>query len=95
MNKQKTAIMQMFYGERGDSEKIKYSNECKECRNKSYEYYEKLCEKFKDDAEVLELFEKFIDWTERANVEEIDVNFAEGFKFGLLIGIEAGESMYE
>lgn len=95
MNKQKTAIMQMFYGERGDSEKIIYSDECKECRNKSYEYYEKLCEKFKDDAEVLELFEKFIDWTERANVEEIDVNFAEGFKFGLLIGIEAGESKYE
>lgn len=95
MEKQKTAVMQMFYGQRVDSDKIKCSPEYDECLHKAIEYSSKLCEKLKDMPEVMELFTQYNDWTDRAYALEVDAYYAEGFKFGLLIGIEAGESKYE
>ena len=95
MEKQKTAILQMFYGQRGDCEKVKCSSKYREYANNASQYYEKLREKLKDIPEGLDLLSNFYDWTERAHCAEIDANYAEGFKFGLLIGVEAGESKYE
>lgn len=95
MKKQKSAILQIFYGQRGDSEKVKCAPEYDEYLNRANDYNIKLCEKLKDMPEVLELFTQFNDWTDRAYALEVDAYYLEGFKFGLLIGVEAGESKYE
>ena len=95
MKKQKSAILQMFYAQRGDGDKVKCASEYYEYIHKAGEYRKKLCEKFKDEPEVLELFEQFNEWTELAYALEVDTNYQEGFKFGLLIGVEAGESKFE
>lgn len=95
MQKQKTAVMQMFYGQRVDSDKIKCPPEYHDCLHKAIEYNAKLCEKLKDMPEIMELFTQYNDWTDRAYALEVDAYYAEGFKFGLLIGIEAGENKYE
>lgn len=85
----------MFYGQRGDCEKVKCAPEYREYANKAESYYNELCKKLKDMPEALELLSNFNDWTERMHCVEIDGNYAEGFKFGLLIGVEAGESKFE
>lgn len=95
MKKQKSSILQMFYRQRGDCEKVKCAPEYREYADNASQYYEKLCEKLKDMPEALELLSSFYDRTERAHCVEIDANYLEGFKFGLLIGVEAGESKYE
>ena len=95
MEKQKSAILQIFYGQRGDSEKVKCAPEQTEYLNKAIEYNNKLCEKLKSMPEVMELFTQYNDWTERAYALEVDAYYLEGFKFGLLVGVEAGESKYE
>ena len=95
MEKQKTAVLQMFYGQRVDSDKIKCPPEYNEYIDKAIEYNNKLLEKIKDMPEAFELFNQFNDWTDRAYALEVDAYYAEGFKFGLLIGVEAGESKYE
>lgn len=92
MKKQKTAILQMFYGQRGDCEKVKCTPEYREYANKADGYYQQLLKKFESMPEILELFSDFNEWKERAHCQEIDANYQEGFKFGLLIGVEAGES---
>ena len=95
MEKQKSAILQMFYGERGDGEKLKCSAEYREYLHKAGEYGQKLYEKIKDNQEILELFKQYDEWTDKAYAVEIDAYYQEGFKFGLLIGVEAGESKFE
>lgn len=95
MEKQKSAVLQMFYGQRVDSDKIKCPPEYYECIHNAVEYNKQLCEELKDMPEALELFNKFNDWTDRAYALEVDAYYAAGFKFGLLIGVEAGESKYE
>lgn len=95
MEKQKSAILQIFYGQRGDSDKIKCPPEYEECIHKAIECNKKLLEKLKDIPEALQLFSQFNDWTDRAYALEVDAYYLEGFKFGLLIGVEAGESKFE
>ncbi len=84
----------MFYGQRVDSDKIKCAPEYYECLHNAIECNEKLCKKLKDIPEALELFNQYNDWTDRAYALEVDAYYAEGFKFGLLIGVEAGESKF-
>ena len=94
MEKQKSAILQMFYGQRVDSDKIKCPPEYYESLRKAIEYSNKLLEKIKDMPEVSELFSQYNEWTDKTYSLEVDAYYAEGFKFGLLIGIEAGESKF-
>lgn len=95
MEKQKSAVLQMFYGQRGKGDKVKCVTEYREYADKAEEYYQALCKKLKGMPEALELLSNYIEWQERMYVVEIDSNYAEGFKFGLLIGIEASESKFE
>ena len=94
MEKQKSSALQMFYGQRVDSDKIKCPSEYDEYIHKAIECSEKLREKLKDMPEVMELFNQYNDWTDRAYALEVDAYYSEGFKFGLLIGVEAGESKF-
>ncbi|MDE6373997.1 MAG: hypothetical protein K2L72_05800 [Clostridia bacterium] len=94
VKKQTTAVMQMFYGENGNPSSIKFEPREIPLDTEVNNNYNLLCEKLKPDAETLELFLKYINGLERLNIFKQDVHYAEGFKFGLLIGIEAGESKF-
>ena len=93
--KVKSVIRQMFYAQRGDCEHVKSSHEYIELIGIVDELYDKLCEKIKTTPEIWELFLKYKDSLENAHIEQIDNFYEEGFKFGLLMGIEAGESKFE
>lgn len=95
MKKQKTAVLQLFYGQRVGSDNVKCAPEYYECLHKAIEYSNKLLEKIKDMPEAVELFSQYNEWTDRAYSLEVDAYYSEGFKFGLLIGIEAGESKFD
>ncbi|MDE6558114.1 MAG: hypothetical protein K2K39_03300 [Clostridia bacterium] len=92
--KEKSAIMQIFYGQRGSADKLKSTPEYRENLRMVNNYYEKLCEILKDMPEALALLEKFNEYSGEVNASEVDGYYLEGFKFGLLIGIEAGESKF-
>ena len=89
--KRKSAIMQMHYCERGSYEDVPCSNE----------YFKLLDEYVKNDSEIrvklsefpnlLELYKKANDSLEILNCESEDNHYLEGFKFGLLMGLEAAE----
>lgn len=85
----------MFYGQRGKGDRVKCAPEYNEYSDKAEGYYQALCKKLESMPEALELLSNFREWQERMYIVEIDDNYLEGFKFGLLIGVEAGESKYE
>lgn len=95
MKKQKSAVLQMFYGENGKADNLTYPPEEDALLDKVDKYYVLMCEKLKPQPELFELFEKFRESLEDLRSFEADNCYAEGFKFGLLIGVEAGESKFE
>lgn len=86
--KRKSAIMQMHYCERGSYEDVPCSNE----------YFKLLDEYVKNDSEIrvklsefpnlLELYKKANDSLEILNCESEDNHYLEGFRFGVLIGLD-------
>ena len=95
MKEQKSAVLQMFYGENGRMDNIVSPPEAGELLDAVDEAYKLLYEKLQPQAELWELFLKYKRSLEKLLCFEGDVNYAEGFKFGLLIGVEAGESKYD
>ena len=94
MEKAKSAILQMFYGQNGNVNSLKSFPKQDKLTDAVENNYCLLCEKLKPQAELLELFEKYVESLENYYDCEIDNIYAEGFKFGLLVGIEAGESKF-
>ena len=92
--KNKSAILQMLYGQRGDSDKIKMNTQCEEYLSVADECMDSIKEKLKSMPEVWELFLKYREYMDLIHIEEVDAHYLEGFKFGLLIGVEAGESKF-
>lgn len=87
--------MQILYGQRGIYDYIKMSEEYRVCSKALSEAYEKLKEKLQPQTEIWQLFKNFENAFDALQSEETGILYAEGFKFGLLIGIEAGESKFE
>lgn len=86
--KQKSAIMQMFYGERGNFEFIKHSSEYFDLLGEVGDLYDKIQQKLEDLPEVLELFKKYEEKEGELECQAIDDYFLEGFRFGTLMGID-------
>ena len=89
---EKSKILDILYGKIFTyNERIYIDRECHELLDKTYEKEESLREKLKGNAEHTKLFEEYLDCYIQANSAINDVYFAEGFKTGLLIGLEPGE----
>lgn len=87
----KSAIKDIFHGFRGHMDTMQMPKEHFEVTGK------KLCKisdevKEKFSPESLKLHQKFVDMLQESNLEEIEFYFAEGFKLGLLIGLECIEN---
>ncbi|MDE7379729.1 MAG: hypothetical protein K2N14_01635 [Clostridia bacterium] len=91
----KTAVLQMFYGENGNADNLRCTHEEIELLEIVESNYDLLCEKLKPQKELWELFLKYKESLEKLQLLEADCYYAEGFKFGLLIGVEAGESKFD
>lgn len=88
----RTAIAQMYHGGRGSVEKMEISRETSDILGAVDEKYNKLKDKLSSQEEIWRLFKDFEDAISDLRAEECADNYAEGFKFGLLLGIEAGKS---
>ena len=88
----RTAIGQMYFGGRGNFESVKLSRESREKAGEVDEKYKKLQESLSSQAEIWQLFEDFENAVSGLRAEEAADHYAEGFKFGLLMGVGAGES---
>ena len=88
----KSAIGQMYYGGRGSVEKMEISRETSDILGEVDEKYNKLKEKIGSQEEIWQLFEDFEDAISDLRAEECADHYAEGFKFGLILGVEAGAS---
>lgn len=85
----KSTILDIFNGVRGQRDSIKLSEKNKKILVKVNESYGELEEKL--SPELLKLHQKFVETLETCFSEDIDSYFIEGFKLGLLIGVECTE----
>ena len=84
----KSAIEQMCFGLRGTYESVRASEKYSQLMDKVCEFDDKLTEKLKYDKESAELFKDAID---EASCEECETFYKEGFRFGVLLGIDVSE----
>ena len=84
----KSAIMQMFYGERGHCDLVPCSQEYFRLLNIAAENSNILKEKLKEFPDLLKLYEITNDSIEAMHCESVDNHYLEGFRFGLLMGID-------
>ena len=83
----KSAVKDIFYGIKGHMETIHLPKEHFVIEGETLsKTYDELHEKLSPD--LLKLHQKFVDALEENYSEEVDFFYVEGFKLGLLIGIE-------
>lgn len=87
----KSTILEVFLRDRGMPPNIPMSNEYFKLIEKTSNLHDKLIEKIEAYPDIMKLFDEFEDAVDAASSVEIDDFFVEGFKIGLLIGIEASE----
>lgn len=87
--KTKSVISDIFNGVRGHRETMTIPKEERKHIGMVCDIYDEL--KVKLSPELLNLHQKFVDALEGNWSEEVDFYFVEGFKLGLLIGIESME----
>ena len=85
----KSAILDIFNGFRGHRETMHMPKDSQKELGTVCNTYDVLKEKLSPD--LLNLHQKLVDALESNWAEELDFFFAEGFKLGLLIGIECAE----
>lgn len=87
MKKTKSAIVDIFHGIRGHIETMPLPNDY--FNNSNDDLYDEL--KNKLTPELLSLHEKVVDIIHTDHCKETDFYFAQGFKLGLLIGLECAD----
>jgi len=83
-----SVILQMLYGKRGTLEAVEPTEKYKRLLKESAEREKELRENLKDNPEILALFEKADESFGALYSESVDTYYIEGFKFGLLMGLE-------
>ncbi len=85
----KSIIKEVFYGNRGSSDSMRATDKELELIKNVLKAYEAMSKTFTNEQK--QLYEKFIDAKETAFCEEAENYYVEGFKLGLLMGIECTE----
>lgn len=89
--KQQSAIMQMLYGERGQRASIKRTKTEEELFDEINRFDSTLRKHLSPVPETLEIYERIHNLKENIIIELTNKYYTEGFKFGLLMGIEIVE----
>ncbi len=88
---QKSKILDLIYGSLSYAETLEPNPDGGEYLDELVAAEEKLLPMINDNAEVSGLYDKVKKNLELISISETDYYFTEGFKMGLLIGIETGE----
>ncbi len=86
----KSIIKEVFYGNRGYKETLVFLKKDEKRLDKICELEDELREKL--TPEQFDLHQSFVSLIDEGCVEETDYYFVEGFRLGLLIGIECMEN---
>lgn len=87
--KNKSTIKDMFSMKRGTYNNVPLSNEFRDAQKKMFNAVDAFLEKL--TAEQQTLFHEAFELISNQNAVYAEDHYVEGFKFGLLIGIEAGD----
>ena len=87
----KSAIEQMYYGERGNLNNIPSSPEYAHLLDEFSANDRKMREKLKNLPEILALYQKTEKSMNAITSKDAYDYFAEGFRFGLLLGIDVAQ----
>lgn len=87
----KSAIEEMCFGLRGTYESVRTSGKYSQLMDKVCEVDNKLTEKLKNDKAAEELYKQFKDAIDEASCEECETFYKEGFRFGVLLGLDISE----
>lgn len=87
-----SAIMQMYYGERGQYDHIPYSDEARRLLDEFIKEDAQFRAHLSNFPDLLKLYEKVNDSIEALNCETEDNYYAEGFRFGFLMGLDVAEN---
>lgn len=82
-------IEDIYFGRRGSDVVLKTTEKTKKLMNEAIEYEDSFKKVL--SAEQLSLFERYISSVIDLKVEELCVHYTEGFKLGLLVGIQCAE----
>ena len=85
---QKSAILQMFYGERGDVECVEMTKELRAALGVLVETNEKMRGELQEKADVLALYEKVCGAFDETHALESECYYTEGFRFGFLMALD-------
>jgi len=86
----KSTIKDIFSGLKGNKESMSIPKEVIKNLSEICKFYDELKEKL--SPELLEPHQKYVGALEKNWCDEVDFYFTEGFKLGLLAGIESMES---
>ncbi len=86
--KRYSAIEQMYEGERGLGDLIPLSEEYKKHFGRFLDCYEKFVPKIKYNEELSKLFEEIMNASDEAHCEGVFMHYREGFRFGVLMGLD-------
>jgi len=81
-------IRQIFLGEKGNCDNIKYHKKYYDTLDKAIICEKEFQAKIESNHELSKLYLKVSDTSNENNSESIIAHFAEGFKLGVLLGIE-------
>ncbi|MCM1545769.1 MAG: hypothetical protein NC033_01910 [Clostridiales bacterium] len=85
-------ILSLLYGKKFTyDERIARDENCEKLYREELDAEKALRDRIKDDVELCALLEKLIECNAVADGVAQDLYFTEGFKTGLVIGLEAGE----
>lgn len=83
----KSIIKEIFYKQRGNFERIPYSERQEQLTEKSNDLYQRIHDKLDEKTQLL--LKELDDVQTEELSEESDQSFVEGFKIGLLLAFEA------
>lgn len=86
-------ISEIFNKRVGGSEKVKLSDEYSFLITKANKLEEILLEKLSKDC--IKDFNNFREALQQAQSEEVDCNYIDGYKLGVIVGLEVAEILYK
>ncbi len=91
MDKYQT-IRKLFNGQIGLSDTVKCSDTYFQLMKQSDELERKFVKQLENNPELIELFDNVYEAQSKEYAESVFCHYAEGFRIGLMLGIEAAKS---
>ena len=95
MKKNTSAIWQMFYLQRGNYENVKLTKRYTKVLGELADLDENFIKLIERDSKLLKLYKEVSEKQDELCAEDAYIHFAEGFRFGVLMGLDIAENTEE